>query len=101
MRTETSSDGALNANGPGNYVALVAPRVEHRGIIRTDSGAALVAAGAATITFNPTGLYDIAVTTGSSDANGVVVAGGRIERNAPRPARRTALIWCRSRPTMR
>ena len=78
----TSDGSVISANGPGNYVALVAPRVEHRGTIRTDSGAALVAAGAATITFNPSGLFDIAIPTGSSDANGVVVDGGRIERNS-------------------
>ncbi len=77
----SQAGGTIAANGPGNYVALVAPRIEHRGTIRTDGGAALVAASAATITFNPTGLYDIVVTTGSSDANGVVVNGGRIERN--------------------
>ena len=82
VRTQTSGGGALNANGPGNYIALVAPRVEHRGIIRTDGGAALVAAGAAKIVFNPTGLYDIVITAGSSDANGVLVDGGGIERNS-------------------
>ena len=78
----TAGGSVLNANGFGNYVALVAPRIEHRGTIRTDSGAALVAAGAATITFSPSGLYNIAVTAGSIDANGVVVDGGRIERNS-------------------
>ena len=72
----------LNANGAGNYVALVAPRIDHGGTIRTDGGAALVGAAGATITFRTNNLYDIEVTTGSADGNGVVVGGGTIERNS-------------------
>ncbi|MDQ3075015.1 MAG: hypothetical protein M3Q88_05325, partial [Pseudomonadota bacterium] len=78
----TDSGAQLNASGFGSYVALVAPRVEHRGIIRTDGGAALVGAAGATVTFNTSGMFDIQVTTGSSDANGVVVDGGTIARNS-------------------
>lgn len=80
VRTDAGSQ--LNANGFGSYVALVAPRVEHRGTIRTDGAAALVGAAGATITFRTNNLYDIQITEGSTDANGVVVDGGTIERNS-------------------
>ena len=75
-------DGSINANGFGSYVALVAPVVQHNGIIRTDSGAALVAAEAATITFNQSGLYDIQVTTGTDSLQPLTVNGGTISRNS-------------------
>ena len=72
----------VNANGAGNYVALVAPHVALNGTIRTDGAAALVGASAATITFRTNNLFDIQVTTGSDDSVGVVADGGTIERNS-------------------
>ena len=49
-----------------NYVAIVAPMVNNAGTINVNGAAALVSADAATITFNPTGLFDIQVTSGTS-----------------------------------
>ena len=82
IRTETVIDGSINANGAGNYVALVAPVINHRGTIRTDGGAALVAAEAASITFSDSGLYNIEVTTGSEALQSLTVNGGKIMRNS-------------------
>ncbi|WP_294120697.1 hypothetical protein [Sphingomonas sp.] len=82
IRTATVIDGSIRANGAGSYVALVAPSIEHRGNIRTDGAAALVAAEAATITFSPSGLFDIQVTTGTDAATGIDVNGGTIDRNS-------------------
>ena len=82
VRTNSAIDGSINANGVGNYVALVAPIVQHNGVIRTDSGAALVAAEAATITFNQSGLYDIEVITGTDALQPLTVNGGTITRNS-------------------
>ncbi|WP_283938192.1 hypothetical protein [Sphingomonas brevis] len=86
IRTDAVIDGSINAHGAGSYVALVAPRIEHHGVIRTDTAAALVAAEAATITFSPDGLFDVQVTVGTDDANGVDVDGGTIERRDPTEA---------------
>ncbi len=58
-----------------SYVALVAPRVQHSGTITVNGSAALVGAEAATISFSADGLFDIEVTTGTDDANGVAVSG--------------------------
>ncbi len=71
----TLENGArVNAliNG-SSYVAMVAPRIVQNGNIQVDGSAALVGAEAVDITMNGvTGLFDIAVSTGTSDANGVV-----------------------------
>jgi filamentous hemagglutinin family protein len=80
VRTSAMIDGSINAFGAGSYVAMVAPIVEHSGIIRTDTAAALVAAEAATITFSPDGLFNIEVTVGTDVATGIDVDGGTIER---------------------
>ena len=72
----------LSANGSGNYVAVVAPVINHSGTIRTDGGAALVAAEAASITFSDSGLYNIQVTTGSEALQSLTVNGGKIQRNS-------------------
>lgn len=78
----TVAGSQISANGTGNYVALVAPQVSHHGTIRTDTAAALVAAEAATINFSPDGLFNIQVTVGTDDANGINVDGGTIARNS-------------------
>lgn len=56
------------------YVAMVAPRVEQAGQITVDGAVALVAAEVADITVN-NGLFDIQVTVGTGDANGIVHTG--------------------------
>ncbi|MDV3258316.1 MAG: hypothetical protein LOX97_11185, partial [Sphingomonas sp.] len=74
IRTEVGS--AITAPNEGSYVALVAPRVEHRGTINVNGAAALVGAEAATINFRTNGLFDIEIDVGTTDANGVVIDGG-------------------------
>jgi len=71
----TNATSQINASGTDAYVAMVAPRVQHSGNINVAGSAALVGAEAATINFSPDGLFDIQVTTGTTDANGVVVDG--------------------------
>ncbi len=71
----TVAGSQISALNEGSYVALVAPRVEHHGSINVNGAAALVGAEAATITFRPSGLFDIQVTTGTTDTNGVFVDG--------------------------
>ena len=85
VRTDAAIDGSINAFGAGSYVALVAPIVQHSGVIRTDTAAALVAAEEATITFSPDGLFDIAVTVGSETGDRLAVDGGTITRNPNTP----------------
>ena len=79
-----ASAGSISANvvtsgvpssSNSSYVALVAPRVQHTGSILVNGSAALVAAEAATMSFSPDGLFDISVTVGTDDPNGVVVSG--------------------------
>ncbi|WP_118858209.1 filamentous hemagglutinin N-terminal domain-containing protein [Sphingomonas mesophila] len=70
-----NSGANINALDTGSYVAMVAPRVVHNGNITTNGQAALVGAEAATINFSPDGLFDIEVTSGTSDVNGVVIGG--------------------------
>ena len=74
-RIETHSLAQINALNEGSYVAMVAPRVQHHGSIDVNGGAALVGAEAATITFRPSGLFDIQVDVGTDDPNGVAVYG--------------------------
>jgi hypothetical protein len=59
--------------GGSSYVAMVAPRIVQNGTIQVDGSAALVGAEVADITMGgPGGLFDITVSTGTDDANGVV-----------------------------
>ena len=80
--SDVAGTAQISASGTGSYVALVAPRINHQGDIRTDGAAALVAAEAATINFNPFGLFDIEVTVGTDDPNGIAIDGGTIGRNS-------------------
>lgn len=74
--TITTNTGAqFNANNEGSYVALVAPRVIRGGNIAVNGQAAIVAAEAATIRFAPDGLFDIEVTSGTGQANGITGGG--------------------------
>ena len=67
--------------GQSNFIALVAPRIDLQGTIKTDGVAALVAAEAATMTIRDTGLWDIEVDTGTTDPQGIYMTGA-IARNA-------------------
>ena len=58
-----------------SYVAMVAPSVQHSGLITVRGSAALVGAEQATMSFSPDGLFDISVTVGTDHANGVAVSG--------------------------
>ncbi|MEO7814369.1 MAG: hypothetical protein ABIR87_02885, partial [Sphingomicrobium sp.] len=71
----TNTTSTINAIAGDAYVAMVAPRVVHGGTITVNGSAALVGAEAATINFAPSGLFDIQVTTGSTDSQGVVNTG--------------------------
>lgn len=73
VRTDPGSQ--INALSQSSYVALVSPRVTHGGTINVNGSAALVGAEAATLTFRTNGLFDIQVTAGTADANGVVNNG--------------------------
>lgn len=73
------ANGASITAGPnGAYVALVAPSIVQDGAISVDGSAALVAADAATITFKPSGLFDIAVTSGTSASGTVLSNSGSV-----------------------
>ncbi|MEO5578523.1 MAG: hypothetical protein ABIR25_05670, partial [Sphingomicrobium sp.] len=71
----TIAGSQITANGTDAYVAMVAPRVQHGGTITVSGSAALVGAEAATINFSPDGLFDIQVTAGTTDAQGVFTNG--------------------------
>lgn len=71
----TNVGSQINATAGDAYVAMVAPRVQHGGSINVNGSAALVGAEAAVINFSPDGLFDIQVTTGTTDANGVASSG--------------------------
>ncbi|WP_395394053.1 hypothetical protein WBP07_02425 [Novosphingobium sp. BL-8A] len=67
---------SLNPQAPtnGSYIAIVSPRIEQGGTVRADGPIAYVAATAADITMNA-GMFDIAVTSGTDDPNGIVHTG--------------------------
>lgn len=68
----------LGATADGSYIAMVAPSVTNNGTITVNGSAALVAADAATITFSPSGLFDIQVDSGTSATGTVVSNNGSI-----------------------
>jgi hypothetical protein len=71
---EVRSGAQISALSGGSYVALVAPRVVQAGTVQVNGSAAYVAAEAADITING-GLFDISISAGTTDANGVVHTG--------------------------
>ncbi|WP_375195940.1 beta strand repeat-containing protein [Sphingobium sp.] len=71
---EVQAGAKIDALAAGSYVALVAPRVVQAGAVNVDGSTAYVAAEQADITING-GLFDISVTAGTTDANGVVHSG--------------------------
>lgn len=68
----------LGATTDGSYIAMVAPSVTNNGTINVNGSAALVAADAATITFSPSGLFDIQVDSGTSATGTVISNNGTI-----------------------
>ncbi|UZW57583.1 histidine kinase [Sphingobium sp. JS3065] len=71
---EVQAGAQIDAQVAGSYVALVAPRVVQAGTVTVDGSTAYVGAESADITING-GLFDIAITAGTTDANGVVHSG--------------------------
>lgn len=65
---------AGNATPSSAYIAVVAPRIVQSGFIYSDGSTALVAAEQADVRIN-NGLFDITVTVGTTDANGLVHTG--------------------------
>lgn len=76
---------SITANVTNGYVAMVAPRIIQAGSVDVDGSTAYVAAEAADISINA-GLFDIVVTTGSDDPNGIDHSGtttGPASQSAP------------------
>ncbi|EQB03099.1 beta strand repeat-containing protein, partial [Sphingobium sp. HDIP04] len=71
---ELLAGAQINALSSGSYVALVAPRVVQGGTVTVNGSTAYVGAEAADIRIN-NGLFDIAITAGTTDADGVVHSG--------------------------
>ncbi|MEL6531274.1 MAG: hypothetical protein AAFQ27_15050, partial [Pseudomonadota bacterium] len=65
---------SINALDTNSYVAMVAPRIEQAGTVNVNGSVAYVAAEEATLTI-ANGLFDISVSVGSEDANGIVHTG--------------------------
>ena len=77
-RVEVRSGARITAGPTNAFVALVAPKVINSGLINVDGSAVIVAADASTITFNPSGLFDIQIDQGTSAAGEVVTNDGTI-----------------------
>jgi filamentous hemagglutinin family protein len=77
-RVEISPGAQITAGPSSAYVALVAPRVIQSGTINVDGSAVIVAADASTITFRPSGLFDIQIDQGTSAIGQVVNNTGSI-----------------------
>lgn len=73
-----SAGAQLGATTDGSYIAMIAPSVTNNGTINVNGSAALVAADAATITFAPSGLFDIQVDSGTSATGTVAANNGTI-----------------------
>lgn len=77
-RISVANGAQITASQDGSYLALVAPNIENNGRIEVNGSAALVAADAATMTFSPSGLFDIEVTSGSSSSGLAILNTGTI-----------------------
>ena len=62
------------ADNGSSYIAMLAPRIEQRGYVEANGSIALVAAEEADLRFNA-GLFDVSVSVGSADAQGIVHTG--------------------------
>ncbi|MCT2557466.1 hypothetical protein N0B51_00580 [Tsuneonella sp. YG55] len=69
-------NNSLSATGisASSYIAFVAPRIEQRGKVTADRSIAYVAGESVDLKINA-GMFDIAVLTGTTDAEGIVHAG--------------------------
>ena len=74
-RVEIQSGAQINALNAGSYVAAFARSIVQNGTVTVNGQAAYVAGEAGTITFNPDGLYDIQVTTGTDGESGGFAIG--------------------------
>lgn len=73
----------ISANGgDGSYVAIVAPVINNSGTMTVNGNAALVAADAATITFDPSGFYAISMDVGTSASGTTLFSDGTITGSA-------------------
>ena len=77
-QVNTLAGSQINAPAEGSFIALVAPSISHRGAITVNGQAALVSADSATITFAPSGLFDIQVTSGTSATGTTLFNDGTI-----------------------
>ncbi|MEM7700553.1 MAG: hypothetical protein AAF251_01315 [Pseudomonadota bacterium] len=68
------SGASITASNNNSYVAFVAPRIEQRGNVSVNGSVAYVAAEEATLTIQNS-LFDISVSVGSEDENGILHAG--------------------------
>ncbi|MCY7287395.1 MAG: hypothetical protein LH624_03890, partial [Cryobacterium sp.] len=73
-KIQIASGAQLKALQQNSYIALVAPRIEQGGDLRTGGSAALVAGNQVSMTMNQ-GLFDIRVDLGTDDSQGIVHTG--------------------------
>jgi hypothetical protein len=71
---EVANGAQFNLTNNGSYLALISPRIVQGGSADVNGGVAYVAAESATISLAG-GLFDIDITQGTSDANGIVHTG--------------------------
>jgi hypothetical protein len=66
----------INAlNDGSSYLAVFAPRIEQGGDVNVDGSVGYIAGEAGTLRISPNNLFDIAITQGTDDANGIVHTG--------------------------
>ena len=70
----TEAGASLTALSEGSWIALVAPRIEHVGVVRVNGSAAYVAGEAVDLRIDQ-GLFDINVLVGSDQATPLVHSG--------------------------
>ncbi|WP_028056160.1 beta strand repeat-containing protein [Sphingobium bisphenolivorans] len=88
---EVRAGAQINALNTGSYVALVAPRVVQGGTVTVNGSTAYVGAEAADIRING-GLFDIAITAGTTDANGVLHSGTTTAPTGTSDAQRVYMV---------
>ncbi|WP_242128296.1 histidine kinase [Sphingobium sp. Sx8-8] len=90
---EVKSGAQISALSAGSYVALVAPRVVQGGTVMVNGTAAYVGAEQADIRING-GLFDISISVGTTDQNGVVHSGStdRVDRATSAEAQRVYMV---------
>ncbi|MEZ5707793.1 MAG: hypothetical protein R3E02_00220 [Blastomonas sp.] len=68
----------ITASPESSYVVAVAPSINNSGTIDVNGVAGLVAGEGATISFNPSGLFDIAITQGTDPGGAAIFNTGTI-----------------------